>query len=142
MNTDEIYFEHHNPNKETQEAMQEVLDKDANEFEGIWVSKENNPDWEIEYHSDCGVYLWAKIIKKPDMALGHTVGQLFTISKSALREGYSKKYVGDVDSEVEYEQIEKELTLVEKYPHYYKDCLLYTSPSPRDRQKSRMPSSA
>ena len=24
----------------------------------------------------------------------------------------------------------------------YKPCLLYTSPSPRDRQKSRMPSSA
>ena len=31
------------------------------------------------------------------------------------------------------------------YPHLcrlFKDCLLYTSPSPRDRQKSRMPSSA
>jgi hypothetical protein len=27
-------------------------------------------------------------------------------------------------------------------PEWYKDCLLYTSPSPRDRQKSRMPSSA
>ena len=27
------------------------------------------------------------------------------------------------------------------YPHSY-NCLLYTSPSPRDRQKSRMPSSA
>ena len=26
--------------------------------------------------------------------------------------------------------------------HLFKDCLLYTSPSPRDRQKSRMPSSA
>ena len=26
--------------------------------------------------------------------------------------------------------------------HYVKSCLLYTSPSPRDRQKSRMPSSA
>src|SRR5674476_877466 len=26
--------------------------------------------------------------------------------------------------------------------HYVKVCLLYTSPSPRDRQKSRMPSSA
>ena len=26
-------------------------------------------------------------------------------------------------------------------PNYY-NCLLYTSPSPRDRQKSRMPSSA
>ena len=25
---------------------------------------------------------------------------------------------------------------------HYSDCLLYTSPSPRDRQKSRMPSSA
>ena len=25
---------------------------------------------------------------------------------------------------------------------YFKGCLLYTSPSPRDRQKSRMPSSA
>ena len=28
------------------------------------------------------------------------------------------------------------------YDLMYKDCLLYTSPSPRDRQKSRMPSSA
>ena len=28
-----------------------------------------------------------------------------------------------------------------EYPPFY-DCLLYTSPSPRDRQKSRMPSSA
>ena len=27
-------------------------------------------------------------------------------------------------------------------PDWDKDCLLYTSPSPRDRQKSRMPSSA
>ena len=27
-------------------------------------------------------------------------------------------------------------------PAAYKACLLYTSPSPRDRQKSRMPSSA
>ena len=28
------------------------------------------------------------------------------------------------------------------YFHKYNTCLLYTSPSPRDRQKSRMPSSA
>ena len=27
-------------------------------------------------------------------------------------------------------------------PHPHRGCLLYTSPSPRDRQKSRMPSSA
>ena len=29
-----------------------------------------------------------------------------------------------------------------KLEEYFSDCLLYTSPSPRDRQKSRMPSSA
>ena len=28
------------------------------------------------------------------------------------------------------------------YFHHLNSCLLYTSPSPRDRQKSRMPSSA
>ena len=33
--------------------------------------------------------------------------------------------------------------VIEKYsPSLYTSCLLYTSPSPRDRQKSRMPSSA
>ena len=31
---------------------------------------------------------------------------------------------------------------VEMPLEYYRNCLLYTSPSPRDRQKSRMPSSA
>ena len=30
----------------------------------------------------------------------------------------------------------------ESRPKEIRDCLLYTSPSPRDRQKSRMPSSA
>ena len=29
-----------------------------------------------------------------------------------------------------------------EWDNVYKTCLLYTSPSPRDRQKSRMPSSA
>ena len=33
-------------------------------------------------------------------------------------------------------------TKQEKEDPYTKPCLLYTSPSPRDRQKSRMPSSA
>ena len=30
---------------------------------------------------------------------------------------------------------------IEKALAHYKNCLLYTSPSPRDRQKCRMPSS-
>ena len=37
---------------------------------------------------------------------------------------------------------EKPLTIPETYLQFFRDCLLYTSPSPRDRQKSRMPSSA
>ena len=32
--------------------------------------------------------------------------------------------------------------LINELEELYEDCLLYTSPSPRDRQKSRMPSSA
>ena len=35
-----------------------------------------------------------------------------------------------------------EIVLINSHIASYKDCLLYTSPSPRDRQKSRMPSSA
>ena len=35
-----------------------------------------------------------------------------------------------------------EIDVKEKDPLKAKSCLLYTSPSPRDRQKSRMPSSA
>ena len=33
-------------------------------------------------------------------------------------------------------------TIVKAYKELITSCLLYTSPSPRDRQKSRMPSSA
>ena len=44
----------------------------------------------------------------------------------------------------EYEEPAKGDTLVSQYEEQAKPntCLLYTSPSPRDRQKSRMPSSA
>ena len=47
--------------------------------------------------------------------------------------------VTNVDLEVE-EKIKEYLTI--KTPDISIHCLLYTSPSPRDRQKSRMPSSA
>ena len=62
--------------------------------------------------------------------------------KRALRTlVYGEKQLwGLVKEKLTPEQVayfEKEFLLVES-----KDCLLYTSPSPRDRQKSRMPSSA
>ena len=34
------------------------------------------------------------------------------------------------------------LLLINALHHRYGDCLLYTSPSPRDKRQSRMPSSA
>ena len=53
-------------------------------------------------------------------------------------------------SEIQIEQIDQTLHLTLNRPEkknaitqaMYMTCLLYTSPSPRDRQKSRMPSSA
>ena len=36
----------------------------------------------------------------------------------------------------------KDFAFTIRHPHLYESCLLYTSPSPRDRTRSRMPSSA
>ena len=41
-----------------------------------------------------------------------------------------------------YEQFECDQSKIEKQVVWMKDCLLYTSPSPRDMSASRMPSSA
>ena len=47
------------------------------------------------------------------------------------------------DSKTKLEYLEAEIFMVDKeLSDKYEGCLLYTSPSPRDRQKSRMPSSA
>ena len=46
------------------------------------------------------------------------------------------KHIGRTSFFIDAEKIIKD------YYDVCKDCLLYTSPSPRDRQKSRMPSSA
>ena len=40
------------------------------------------------------------------------------------------------------EAIEQELDMIAKYQDQIDICLLYTSPSPRDVEESRMPSSA
>ena len=45
-------------------------------------------------------------------------------------------------SEEEYQQLQEKISKSGKNQQEYILCLLYTSPSPRDRQKSRMPSSA
>ena len=52
--------------------------------------------------------------------------------------------LSNLSKALEYERQAREIdkmTLTEAR-EFAKSCLLYTSPSPRDRQKSRMPSSA
>ena len=43
---------------------------------------------------------------------------------------------------IPYQETRTYVKLVLRNYSYYKSCLLYTSPSPRDRTRSRMPSSA
>ena len=53
------------------------------------------------------------------------------------------KFEHEVLDEVSPDELARYLAHYEiKNEEQKKDCLLYTSPSPRDRQKSRMPSSA
>ena len=52
-----------------------------------------------------------------------------------------KKYAIDLNEERQA-QLQDVLAEFEDKMESYVTCLLYTSPSPRDRQKSRMPSSA
>ena len=52
-----------------------------------------------------------------------------------------RKIVGDSSSVANKGNFKKRFALG-RFPGQNKPCLLYTSPSPRDRQKSRMPSSA
>ena len=55
----------------------------------------------------------------------------------------SKDLIGGGAKIMLLQAVEKQGGLPEvEFRKLYKTCLLYTSPSPRDRQKSRMPSSA
>ena len=69
------------------------------------------------------------------------------IEKLSNETFYSNLTISDISSLYTFSDIE--LIKVSAWDFKYgdnilisKDCLLYTSPSPRDRQKSRMPSSA
>ena len=56
-----------------------------------------------------------------------------------IKEEYEKQVK---DLQEAYGEAMLELRARKKWQALLDDCLLYTSPSPRDRQKSRMPSSA
>lgn len=110
--------EHHNPNKETQEAMQEVLNKDSNEFEGIWVAKDGSGKLKIVSVNEgyCDVNL-VEHVNNSYLCVGDTA----TISVDDLKEHWNKERAEYNYNTTEDDQLQKELKLVEKYPHYYKD---------------------
>ena len=53
---------------------------------------------------------------------------------------YGLRDYGGEDSQIGQEQTPDEF--IDQLVNVFKDCLLYTSPSPRDKRQSRMPSSA
>lgn len=114
----ENYCEHHNPSKETQEAMQEVLDKDANEFEGIWAAKDGLSKLKV-LSIDEGYCAVEVVEYVGDSYL--CVGDTMTLALESLKEYWVKEKTANEDKNIEGKQLEKELSLVEKYPHYYKD---------------------
>lgn len=110
--------EHHSPNKETQEAVQEVLDKDTNEFVGIWVAKDGSGKLKVVNinEGNCDVEL-IEHVSNSFLCVGDTA----TISVDDLKEHWNKERAECNYITTEDDQLEKELKLVEKYPHYYKD---------------------
>ena len=77
-----------------------------------------------------------------DVASGVAKGKALDIAQSSSVDGFNVKFSGTDN----YEDIKNSDVIiitagVPRKPGM-SSCLLYTSPSPRDRQKSRMPSSA
>ena len=101
-------------------------------------------DWEIRSLCDSHQMVWpfAPELLNPaslDLRLGHRL----MIEVSDKRE-LIEIDISDRTEEDPYYLAPSEFVLAETIETFNlpDDCLLYTSPSPRDRQKSRMPSSA
>ena len=81
---------------------------------------------------------------------GDVLDPVYTIQEVEFDpEKYLREFDYGKDSQLEDGTILREFTIIaeddkimEIAPGIFYNCLLYTSPSPRDRQKSRMPSSA
>ena len=65
-----------------------------------------------------------------------------TIQIDSLDTNSDKTYLSNTLKEFDLVDLNGKIVNSSKWNNQFKFCLLYTSPSPRDRQKSRMPSSA
>ena len=85
-----------------------------------------------------------KLLKELDPVLelseGHRADLLLDLA--GLDKSERTMIQASVSNDRDFDKIADALVLQHPRIHLVKDCLLYTSPSPRDRQKSRMPSSA
>ena len=83
-----------------------------------------------------------------DISSSIVVGGLDTLNTNILGDYIITYDVSDVHGNIAAQvlrTVNVRTTIVESYTNFFNgvnDCLLYTSPSPRDREKSRMPSSA
>ena len=119
-----------NKNKLLQELQQEPFNTSGENLD--WVTKELNQLIDEEEESQESNNVPKKLINFIDELIGEQSSDEYQISPLVVDPITNEKHhtVIEINNGIK----------VIKYK--IKICLLYTSPSPRDRQKSRMPSSA
>ena len=87
-------------------------------------------------------------VTRINIATGFRAPNLAELTSNGSHHGTNRYEIGNAGLENE-QNYQLDLALEYRNDHfevftnaYYNNCLLYTSPSPRDRQKYRMPSSA
>ena len=88
--------------------------------------------------------LGAKVALIEAHAMGGDCLNVGCVPSKALLHASKKVKAGKLDTKQAFDWAHEVRTEIAHHDSVerYTDCLLYTSPSPRDRQKSRMPSSA
>ena len=99
----------------------------------LWL---RNDDGRSDNLAEARVYEWSMTLSVSGFASGSKVR---TITK-AIADGLARKVVAS--GKVNHKEALRGTGIMLAKPTRYRACLLYTSPSPRDRTRSRMPSSA
>ena len=94
----------------------------------------SSPNIKLPDDPDTIVWKYLDLSKFLDLLLSK---KLFMSRSDKFEDQYEGTF-----SEPTYEEIKKLAADNPEFLNYYKTCLLYTSPSPRDATLSRMPSSA